>query len=132
MEFKFEFDEKAALARLNLESGGKVQYALDSAIVRTTDPYVPMDTGTLAQTVRGVGTGRIEYIQPYARYQYYGMAMLAPNGSAYAQLGETKHLSGEVLHYNKEKHPLAGAFWFERSKAENLDSWIAEAKKAVG
>lgn len=132
MEIKLEFDEKAVLARLNLESGGKVQYALDSVIVRTTDPFVPMDTGTLAQTVRGVGTGRIEYIQPYARYQYFGMAMVAPNGSAFAKLGETKHLNGIPLNYNRSKHALAGPYWFERSKAENLDLWIEEAKAAVG
>lgn len=132
MNVSFEFNEKTALSRLNLQSGGAVQYALDGAIVRTTDPYVPMDTGTLAQTVRGIGSGEIQYIQPYARYLYFGMAMVSPSGSAYARLGETKHLNGEMLHYNTEKHPLAGPFWFERSKADNLNAWIEEAKAAVG
>ena len=132
MNIRFDFDERATLSRLNLESGGAVQYALDSAIVRTTDPYVPMDTGVLAQTVTGIGTGLIKYNAPYAQYQYYGMAMVAPNGSAWAKLGETKHLSGEPLHYKPEKHPLAGAFWFERSKADNLETWLTEAKNAVG
>lgn len=121
------------LQRLNLESGGKVQAALDNAIVRTTDPYVPMDSGMLSQTVRGMGTGRIEYIAPYAHYLYVGILRTDEAGRTFVGLGESKPiLTGRPLNFSTEKHPLAGPQWFERSKAANLETWIREAKAAVG
>lgn len=42
---------------------------------RLIEPYVPMDTGTLKDTVDvqgGRGNGQIVYKVPYARYQYEG------------------------------------------------------------
>lgn len=120
------------LERLNLESGGVVQQALDMAIVRSSEPYTPFDSGMLAHTVVGIGTGEITYIQEYAQYLYYGMLMLAENGSSWAKLGETKQLTDIPLNYNTEKHALAGPYWFERAKADHKDEWLKEAKAAVG
>lgn len=135
MSIKLYLDSEAEiLRRLNLESGGAVQAALDNSIVRTTDPYVPMDSGMLAQTVRGMGTGLIEYIQPYAHYLYTGLLRTDEAGRTFVGLGESKPvLTGIPLNFNKskKKHPLAGPQWFERSKADNKDTWIKEAKAAV-
>ena len=120
------------LQKLNLESHGLAQKVLDNIIVKDTDPYVPMDTGTLAQTVRGMGTGEITYIQPYAHYQYYGTLYVTEYGAAFAQLGEKKPVNtGIPLNHNKEKHPLAGPFWFEVSKSVNKDKWIQYVQDAV-
>lgn len=123
---------QAVLARLNLESGGAVQAALDNAIVRTCAPYCPFDSGALSQNVRGMGTGEIEYTALYAQYQYYGMLMVGENGSSWVGTGESKHLTNIPLNYNKEKNPLAGPYWFERAKADHKDDWLKEAKAAVG
>lgn len=134
MSIKLHLDSEAEiLRRLNLESGGAVQAALDNSIVRTTDPYVPMDSGALAQTVRGMGSGQIEYIMPYAHYLYTGLLRTDEAGRTFVGLGESKPvLTGVPLNFNTEKHPLAGPQWFERSKADNKDTWIKEAKAAVG
>lgn len=133
-DIRLELDaDSVILRRLNLESGGAVQAALDNAIVRTTNPYVPMDSGMLAQTVRGMGTGRIEYIMPYAHYLYTGLLRTDEAGRTFVGLGESKPiLTGVPLNFSTEKHPLAGPQWFERSKADNKDTWIKEAKAAVG
>lgn len=136
MSIKLYLDSEAEiLRRLNLESGGAVQAALDNSIVRTTEQYVPIDSGELAQTVRGMGTGQIEYIMPYAHYLYTGLLRTDEAGRTFVGLGESKPvLTGIPLNFNKskEKHPLAGPQWFERSKADNKDTWIKEAKAAVG
>lgn len=127
-------DEAEILRRLNLESGGAVQFALDTAIVRTTKPYVPAsESEVLSDTVRGMGTGLIEYIQKYAHYLYIGLLRTDEAGRTFVGLGESKPiLTGVPLNFSTEKHPLAGPQWFERSKADNKDTWIREAKGAAG
>lgn len=59
--------------------------------------------------------GKVDIVTdtPYARYQYFGKLMLAPNGSAWAKKGEEKHLTKKDLVHNKEHNPNAGPFWFE-------------------
>lgn len=50
--------------------------------------FVPMDTGTLDQTVN-ITSDYVEYKVPYAHYQY----------------------EGDNFNFSKEKHPLASAHW---------------------
>ncbi len=51
-------------------------------------PYVPMDTGTLDQTVN-ITKDYVEYKTPYAKRMYYGAR----------------------INFSKDKHPLATAKW---------------------
>ena len=56
------------------------------------NPFVPMESGMLSQTFltsADTNTGYVEYIQPYAHYQYVG----------------------EDLNHSKEMHPLATSYW---------------------
>lgn len=132
--------EQAILSKLNLESGGAVQTALDAAIVKDCAKYTPFDSGTLAQTVSGIGSGLITYNVPYAHYMYYGM-VYGPNipmfdGAGnltgfFSRKGVTKHPTGKELKYNKEKNALAGSFWFERAKADRSEEWLNVAKEAA-
>lgn len=64
--------------------------AIHNNLAKRCDPYVPFLEGPLSQTVV-VTPQYVRYIQPYARYQYYGV--------------EFKH----TLDY----HPLASAKWDE-------------------
>lgn len=69
MTFKLDPISKIKLKR-NLEKDGKAQRFLTHEIRRLSDPYVPMDTGTLKNTaVEDVDS--ITYIQPYAAVQWY-------------------------------------------------------------
>ena len=125
--------EQQILQQLNLESGGAVQSALDNAVVRFSEPYCPWDSGTLAQTTRGIGTGEIVYIQEYAQYMYYGMLKTDERGRAYVGFGEKKPITTNIpLNYSRERNALAGPFWFERMVADRRDDLLKEAKSAVG
>jgi hypothetical protein len=90
----------------------KAQKWLDSEVLRTTEPFVPLLTGTLIKT--GIlatvpGLGLVTWITPYARRQYYSPR--APG----SQTGL-----------------LRGPHWFHRSKSVHKRAWIAGAKKIAG
>ena len=92
--------------------GRKAQYMLDTAVMRDTDPYVPMDTGELArspQTASPPGSGRIVYNRPYVARLYYG----------------------KKFNFSPSHHKLAQAEWFEASKAVNGKRWIAEVERIL-
>ncbi|MBQ8552311.1 MAG: hypothetical protein IJ428_05820 [Clostridia bacterium] len=101
------------------------QVYVDQACIRYMDKFTPMRTGALKRSPTlgtKIGSGRIEYASPYARYQYYGKLMVSSlTGSAYALQGEKKVLTSVDLTYDTSAHPLAGPYWFERMKAEYGD-----------
>ncbi len=85
---------------------------LDNEVLKDCEPYVPMDTGTLARSgQRGTvpGSGEIVYNAPYAAAQYYGRA-----------------------NKSRDKHPQATMQWFEKAKAVHKARWISNAKKLAG
>lgn len=137
-------DETALLRRFNLESGGKVQQAIDKSVIDFSQPYVPWETGTLAKSAyqaSQIGSGKVIYPGPYAHYQYYG-EVYGPNipifeddtgipNRFFSPPGQKKHPTGRELQYAKDVNPLAGSFWFERMKADRLKDIIEEAKKAA-
>jgi len=134
-------DKAALLRRFNLESGGKVQQVIDKSVIDYNKPYVPMETGALANSAYGateIGSGKVIYPGPYAHYQYYG-EVYGPNipvfddnsGTPtrfYSPPGQKKHPTGRALQYKTDTNPLAGAYWFERMKADHLQDIIREAE----
>ena len=116
----------------------KVSSASDKAahigamqVRKDTSPYVPALTGSLDKRTR-VDGGEIIYPGPYARYLYFGKLMVDPaTGSSYAQKGSTKVPTDKNLVFNKAMHGQAQSYWFEASKAENLEKWVRVADKAV-
>lgn len=86
------------------------QSIFDEEVLRTTEPYVPMDTGMLrrsAQLSSDIGGGELVWATPYAAEQYYNTSDSRPYSS------------------------LAGAHWGDRSKADNLTHYATFAKGAV-
>ena len=140
---KAEFDWHGysdLLARFNLESGGRVQMAIDNAVIRYCMPYVPMKTGTLAQSPYAAskpGSGEVVYDTPYARYLYYG-EVYGPNIPVFeddsgiptryfSPPGQKKHPTGRALQYDQSTNPMAGSHWFERMKANHTEDILREA-----
>ena len=117
----------------NIEDYGKVQKFIDSECIRLMTPYTPMLNGQLFKSATlgtKVGSGIIRQNIPYARYQYYGKLMVSRiTGSSYATQGESKILTDKNLTYNTSKHPLAGAFWFERMKADKKEKILRGAQQ---
>jgi hypothetical protein len=92
---------------------GRVQKFIDSEIIRRCDPYVPLRTRTLKNSVIShtvVGSGKIVYKTPYAKKQYY-------NGR---QPGTSKFGA------------LRGQKWFERMKNSHAALIISQAEQIVG
>ena len=109
----------------------KAAHIVAMQVRKDTSPYVPALTGSLAKRTR-VDGGEIIYPGPYARYLYFGKLMVDPaTGSSYAQKGSTKVLTDKNLVFNKAMHGQAQSYWFEASKAENLENWVSVADKAV-
>lgn len=100
-------------------------------VEKDTSRYVPFLTGSQARRARADG-GTVVYPGPYARFLYYGKLMVDPaTGSSYAPKGGTKVVTGRDLNISRAGHPQAQAYWFEASKAENLEKWVRAASKAV-
>ena len=59
-----------------------------TSFARMINPWVPFLHGPLSQTVE-IEPTCVRYIQPYARYQYYGVG----------------------FHHTTDYHPLASAMW---------------------
>lgn len=109
----------------------KAEHTVAIQVQKDTSPYVPFLTGSLDQRTRVDGS-EVIYPGPYARYLYHGKVMVDPEtGSAYAQKGGTKVVTDKNLVFNKVMHSQAQAYWFEASKAENMDKWLRAADKAV-
>lgn len=70
--------------------------------------YVPMDTGTLAQSYT-TKPYQVIYTQRYSHYQWEGLSN-----------------SGKSLNYNKEKHNLAGSHW-EQVAYKDRKNVVAQA-----
>lgn len=99
----------------------KAQCFVDSETIRLMKRYTPARNLFLSEKAPVLGTkigsGRIYYLAPYGRYQYYGKLMVSSvNGSAWARHGEKKVLTGRSLHYSTLRHPEAQAKWFETTK----------------
>lgn len=113
--------------------------AIHTNLAKRCDPYVPMDEGMLAQTTV-ITPKEVRYIQPYARYQYYGEVYgpnipIKENGQVvgwFSPPGLPKHPTGRQMHYNTEKHPLATSKWDEamlRDHGEEFNKEIEELLK---
>lgn len=89
------------------------QRFIDSEVLRQSEPFTPLLTSMLIKTgILGteVGSGKVSWIAPYARRQYY-------RGR---RPGKSK------------TGPLRGRYWFERMFAVRGKPIVAGAKKLVG
>lgn len=106
----------------------RAQMWLDNEVLKDSTPYVPMLTGTLyksGQLGTTLGSGVVQWIAPYAKYQYYGKVISGPRYGP-------KFRTNRDLHYSTDAHSLAQAFWFEAAKAQNKRKWISGARRLAG
>lgn len=80
-----------------------------------------------------IGSGKIVYNSPYARYQYYGKLMVSSiTGSARAKRGEKKILTNKDLQYSTSRHPQAQRLWFEVMKKQHGAAILRGAARIAG
>lgn len=138
-------DNFTAAAMENLaDRSNRAEHIVALQAEKDTEPYVPFLTGSLNTRTRVVGN-TIVYPGPYARYLYYGVKMVnAATGKGPAAFmddvgnliirypkGATLVPTDEPLNYTTDFHKNAGPRWIERSKAQNLESWLRVAERVM-
>lgn len=122
------------LRRRGLEARGRAQKILDSEVLRLSEPYTPFHVGGLKGSgIRGttLGSGKVIWNAPYARFLYYGKVMVGiESGSPWAKKGERKVKTNKNLTYNDA--PKRGSFWFERMKTDHLKDLLNKLAQVVG
>ena len=139
MRFTGHFKMKATdimMKERGLLPMGKVQKFIDQECIRLMAPYTPFRAGILEKSATigtVIGSGEINQIAPYARFQYYGKVMVSSvTGSPWASKGEKKILTDRDLQYDTSRHPLAGKMWFERMKSDKKNQILEGARKVAG
>mgnify|MGYP002514722942 CR=1 FL=1 len=115
---------------------GKAQYALDSMIMTSMQPYMPHRTGTfinvtkaMSAAIAGSGTV-IAAAPPMGRFLYEGKVMVdEKTGSPWARPGAKKVVTDRDLKYS---NPKATPHWFDTAKENHGDSWVRAVKKIAG
>lgn len=114
----------------------EAQFALDSAIMTSMEPYMPMDTGQFIAITKGMsaalaGTGVVvAAAPPTGRFLYEGKVMVGKKSrSAWAKKGERKVTTKKNLQYSRGD---AQSHWFDKAKEVDGDSWIRIVKNIVG
>jgi hypothetical protein len=131
LKFTVHTDMGEKLAAKLAAASTRGEHAVAVRVAKDTSPFVPFLTESLDKRTR-VDGNFIIYPGPSARMLYHGKLMVDPNtGSSYAPEGGTKVVTDKDLVFNKSGHAQAQAYWFEASKAQNLDAWLRVAQKAV-
>lgn len=131
-----KLDPKDLLNQYGLERGGRVQYAIDKTVIDFCTPYVPASPDkTLefsADLTTQLGSGEVIWNTPYARFQYYGKVMTDELGRTWVGPGEKKPIvTNRPLNYDKSQNSMAGAFWFDRMKADRLNDILDVARRVA-
>ena len=131
LSFKVKDNFSKQINEAMKQAGAKAQHLVATQIAKDTEPFVPSGTGSLSQRTI-VKEDEVIYPGPYARFLYYGKVMVDPEtGSTFAPKGGTKVLTDRNLVFSKAMHQQAQSFWFEASKAQNLEKWLRVAGRAV-
>lgn len=115
---------------------GKAQYALDSMIMTSMQPYMPHRTGTFINVTKAMsaaiaGSGTVvAAAPPMGRFLYEGKVMVdEQTGSPWARPGAKKVVTDRDLKYS---NPKATPHWFDTAKENHGDSWVRAVKKIAG
>ena len=118
---------------------GKAQYALDSMVMTSMQPYMPHRTGTFINVTKAMsaaiaGSGTVvAAAPPMGRFLYEGKVMVDPEtGSPWARPGAKKIVTDKSLNYDTSHNPNVTDHWFETAKKNHGKSWIKAVKKEAG
>lgn len=127
---------------------GKSQYLLDSAVMTSMIPFMPMENGIFIKITRALsaaiaGSGKVfAAAPPIGRFLYEEKTMVdEKTGSPWARKAAKKVLvsqytgktnAKENLEFSKNKNPKATGHWFEAAKKASGKTWIRNAKRIAG
>lgn len=146
-KIKYDYSSKGKGADIELDVDlsrferqySKAQFQLDSMIMTSMIPYMPMQTGTFINVTKAMsasmaGSGYVmAAAPPFGRFLYEGKVMVdEETGSPWARAGARKVVTDKDLQYFKGRNPNATDHWFETAKERHGKSWIAAVKKTAG
>lgn len=118
---------------------GKAQYALDSMVMTSMQPYMPHQTGTfinvtkaMSESIAGSGVV-VAAAPPMGRFLYEGKVMVEPEtNSPWARPGAKKIVTDKDIKYDKSHNPKVTDHWFDTAKKNHGKSWVKAVKKIAG
>lgn len=122
LNVKTDIKPAAILRARGLGSSSAARKHLAATVKRLSDPYVPMQQGTLKNTAQVIDEGRgIKYPQPYAHYQYVGEVMAGRVPKSY---------TGRPINYHGA--PMRGRDWDKRMMADRGNEVVDDLATFVG
>lgn len=138
MAKEIKLDMRLDLSRFDKQLA-KAQYSLDSMVMTSMVPYMPMDTGTFINVTRGMsaaiaGSGKVvAAAPPMGQFLYEGKVMVGERTrSAFAAKGERKEVIEKPLNYSRHAQPNVTDHWFDTAKKNHGDVWVKKTKKLAG
>lgn len=120
---------------------GHVQRFHTANVNRRIGKYMPRLTGTLETDLKHAFGTKIVVLGPYAKYQYYGKAMVdSVTGKGPANIpgvgyrfrrGATLAVTDRNLEYTKTHNPQAGPFWDRALVAAEGDALVADLQRYI-
>lgn len=145
LDYKFQYKDKSITGVMEIDlrrferQYTKAQYGLDSMVMASMIPYMPMQTGTFIQVTQGMsqaiaGSGYVvAAAPPMGRFLYEGNVMIGERTrSAFAAKGEKKVTTDKKLQYSQHAHPDVTDHWFDAAKRDHGKAWIRKTKGTAG
>ena len=145
LNYKFEYKDRTieGVMEINLSrferQYTRAQYLLDSMVMDSMVPYMPMRTHTFINVTRGMsqaiaGSGKVvAAAPPMGRFLYEGKVMVGERTrSAWAAKGERKVATERPLQYSRHAHPKVSDHWFDTAKKYHGKAWIKKVKSTAG
>jgi hypothetical protein len=145
LKYSFNYKDKNIDGNMKIDLGrfegqySKAQYLLDSMVMDSMVPYMPMQTGTFINVTRGMsqaiaGSGKVvAAAPPMGRFLYEGKVMVGERTkSAFAEKGERKVVVERNLQYSRHAHPSATDHWFDAAKKAHGKTWVKKTKEMAG
>ena len=118
---------------------GEAQYALDSMVMTSMQPYMPHQTGTFINVTKAMsaaiaGSGTVvAAAPPMGRFLYEGKVMVdEQTGSPWARPGAKKIVTDRDLKYDTNHNPKVTDHWFDTAKKNHGKSWVKAVKNIAG
>lgn len=152
-EFKgFTINQTDVKIRIELDritrNFNKAQYMLDSMVMTSMIPFMPMQDGTfidqtMAKSAAMAGSGEVcAGISPQGRFLYEGNTMVdIETGSPWARKAAKKVIvsqytgktqAKEKLVFSTKHHPKAQPHWFNPAKEADGKNWEKTVKRVAG
>lgn len=143
MKIKIEMGSvQGILKRLGLTRDGDVQQYWTALVNRRIGKYMPYRSGALSGKLKFIASPvSITVAAPYAKYQYFGVAMvdsqtgkgprLIPGVGYRFRKGAILMPTSRPLEYDKTKHPEATSRWDEALKSREQEEMLSDMKAYI-